>query len=120
MGPMAWGRLDGTNITDDYVCEKYVGNFTELNYKNFLEELRVARKWNMTIDEFNEWMDQPTDDWANKYFHDIHCDCQYASHWDNIQSSMGCVGTAIVERKNVRGSDWPDHQKVSRLRNGKM
>lgn len=116
MGPMQWSRLDGRNISDKYVTAKYFGILSEDNYADMLEELRIARKWNLTIEEFNEWMDQPTDDWANKYFHDILCDCRMAYHWDNIQSSMGCVGTAIVERERMRGSDWPDHQKVSRQR----
>jgi hypothetical protein len=114
MGPMAWGRLDGRRISDEYVIEKYSCGFDAEAGKQMLEELRVARKWNLTIEEFNAWMDQPTDDWAQKYFHDIHCDCKMGAHIDNIQSSMGCVGTAIVERKHVRGSDWPDHQTVSR------
>lgn len=109
MGPMAWGRLDGRNITDQYVAFKYFGILSNDNFEDMLEEIRVARKWNMTIEEFNEWMDQPTDDWANKYFHDIHCDCGQGYHFDNILWSMGAMGTAGVERQNVRGSDWPDH-----------
>lgn len=117
---MHWNRLDGRKITDDYVIEKYSCGWDDIaTGRMMVEELRVARRWNLTIEEFNEWMDQPTDDWANKYFHDIHCNCGAAYHFDNIQWSMGCVGTAIGERIRVRGSDWPDHQTVSRkMRNG--
>lgn len=107
MGPMVWSRLDGRNITDAYVCERYFGILNAGTYKAMLEELRIARKWNLTIEEFNEWMDCINDDWAAKYFHDIHCACRRASCWDNILPSMGATGTAILERKRVRGAGWP-------------
>lgn len=107
MGPMQWSRLDGRHIDDAYVCAKYFGILSADNYKDMLEEMRVARRWNLTIEEFNGWMDCVNDDWAAKYFHDIHCDCGYASHYDNILPSMGATGTAILERKRVRGSGWP-------------
>jgi hypothetical protein len=109
MGPMVWSRLDGRIIDDKYVATKYFGVLSEDNYRNMLEEIRVARKWNLTIEEFNEWMDSPTDDMAYKYFHDIHCDCRFGAHIDNILWSMGAVGAAHIERENMHGSDWPAH-----------
>lgn len=116
MGPLRYSRVDGRIITDEYVIEKYSCGFDAEAGKEMLEELRVARKWNLTIEEFNAWMDQPTDDWAHKYIHDIFCNCRQGYHYDNFLWSTGSMGTAHVERKNMRGSDWPDHQKVSRQR----
>lgn len=114
MGPMIYTRLDGRTIGVRHAACKYAGKLTVENTDDMIEEMRIGKVWNITIEEFNEWMDQPTDDWANKYFHDIFCDCNMAMHYDNILSSMGAVGSAIMERERARGSRWPDHQKVSR------
>ncbi len=110
MGPMRYARVDGCRITDDMVIEKYsCGWDGPETGRQMLEELRVARKWNMTIEEFNAWMDCTTDDWAHKHFHDIFCNCGTGRHIDNILWSMGAMGTAHLERERMRGSDWPDH-----------
>lgn len=109
MGPMVYTRLDGRVIDDAYVIEKYSCGFDAEAGKQMLEELRIARRWNITWEEFNAWMDCTTDDWAQMYFHNIFCDCGRGYHYDNILWSMGAMGTAVNERKRARGSDWPDH-----------
>lgn len=113
MGPMMYTRLDERLLTDEVVLAGYSGGFTD-GGKEMLEALRIARRWNITLEEFNEWMDQPTDDYANLYFHNLFCDCGRGYHYDNILWSMGAMGTAHGERKRARGSDWPGHQKVSK------
>jgi len=116
MGPMRYARVDGKILTPESIVMNYSGGYDRQGARALLEALRVARSWGLTLEEYNEWMDQPTDDLAHMYYHNIFCTCRNAYHFDNMLWSMGAMGSAHYDREQSRGTDWPDHQKVSRAR----